>query len=456
MTATQAGAQSPFAQPARTLSGAALEALAQARAAETDDARYAAIALLVPDGQKGEFEELVKLAVHSEAAKERREKDTEKRRLRLLEEARKEYEQECTERLTSSEGMAEAAQQFASGVMDRDGILAMPEAIPLINDFLCREQLCRIFGPPKSLKSFIALDMAMSVSTGVRWAGYGTHRARVLYVVAEGARGTKRRMAAWEQHHGGMLSEVRWYPRAVQIGDPEQMRQLIAYCAVLGVGFVIFDTQARCTVGREENSNSEMGQIIAALDALKEATSACVLLVHHSGTEGGRGRGATAWDGAVDAEFEVRREEGSTRVVLRTRFQKDIEEAPEIALEGVRTGESLAFQPEGDTPPPPVEILVTDKQAMALRAVSEFGEIGVAVTGIAAALGLTSKERNSMGTRVSALLEKGFLRKVSGTARYEITYHGRRQLDAITSALRSETPAEPEPDPEQPGLDIDT
>jgi hypothetical protein len=427
--------ESPFAQPGRHLSEMQLDALAHARAAETDDGRYAAINLIVPDHQREEFEELVKLAVHDDQARDRREKSGIKRELRLKDESRLEYVQERTERLTSDEGMAEQAEAFSVDVMDRDGIMLIPDAEPLINDFLCKEQLCRIFGPPKSLKSFIALDMAMCVSTGLRWAGYGTQKARVLYVVAEGARGTKKRIAAWEKHTE-TISAVAWYPKAVQVGDADQMRQLISYCTLGGFEFIIFDTQARCTVGVKENDNTEMGVIISALDALKERTKACVLLVHHSGTEGGRGRGATAWDGAVDAEFEVRREPGTTQVTFVSRFQKDIPEAPEIKFEGLPLLDSLAFQMQGTTPPAAVEIIVTGKQSQVLHAVAEFGEVGVSTTGVATALGLTKEERGRIGTHVNSLIKKELLRKVPGTARYEITYTGLRQVEAVAATVR--------------------
>ncbi|WP_150187548.1 AAA family ATPase [Streptomyces venezuelae] len=356
-----------------------------------------------------------------------------------MEEAARRFLEKQKRLLTSPDGMAALAQEFGADVLTSGQLDDIPEPEPIIDGYLDKGSLVRIFGPPKSLKSFIALSMACAVASGLRWFGFRTEPARVLYVVAEGVRGTRKRVRAWEQEHGRQ-TEVRFYPRAVQIGDPDQQRRLIAYARTYGFEFVIFDTQARCTVGVKENDNTEMGVIIAALDALKDVTGACVMLVHHSGTEGGRGRGATAWDGAVDAEFEVRRDEGSMRVALVTRFQKDVAEAVDLLLEGHQVGDSLVFRLRGDAAPVAVEVIVTGKQAMVLRAISEYGEVGVSVTGIATALGLGAAERGKCGTHVSALLKKELIKKITGSARYEITYAGRQQLDALSRAAVADRP----------------
>ncbi len=409
---------------------------------ELDPAAKRAVLLGINTSQAAEFAHIVSgtdlLAGLPDPERERRIESDIANREDMEEAARRHLERQ-KRLLTSPDGMAALAEEFAADVLTSDQLDDIPDPEPIISDYLDKATLCRIFGPPKSLKSFIALSMAGAVAGGIRWFGYRTEKARVLYVVAEGVRGTRRRVRAWEQENGAKI-DVRFYPRAVQIGDPDQQRRLIAYARTYNFEFVIFDTQARCTVGVKENDNTEMGVIIAALDALRETTGACVMLVHHSGTEGGRGRGATAWDGAVDAEFEVQREEKTMRVTLVTRFQKDDKEAPELLLEGHQVGQSVAFRLQGDTEPTAVEIIVTGKQQLVLRAIAEFGEVGVSISGAAGALGLEPKERNRCGTHVNALLKKELIKKVAGTARYEITYEGRRQLEAITRAAAAERP----------------
>lgn len=275
--------------------------------------------------------------------------------------------------LTSEEGRTAAAQQFEAEIIDLDD-LEDPE--PLIDGFLHRDTLVRTFGPPKSLKSFVTLDMAACVSLGIDWQGHRTVQTTVLYIVAEGARGVKKRRNAWNEHHETEM-KVIFYPKPVQIGDQEEMYRLIAFCLAKQVGYVIFDTQARCTVGVEENDNTEMGEIVAALDILKQETGACVHMVHHSvGSDPRKARGATAWDGAVDAEFYTKRDRDHDTVDLVTKFQKDISEADNVVLNAIEVGTSLVMQrveqgpagAAGDVAP----ALVNEAQRVYLEAVREM------------------------------------------------------------------------------------
>ena len=275
--------------------------------------------------------------------------------------------------LTSEEGRAAAAQQFEAEIIDLDDLYD-PE--PLIEGFLHRDTLVRTFGPPKSLKSFVTLDMAACVSLGMEWQGYRTHQTTVLYIVAEGARGVKKRRNAWNEHHGTEM-KVIFYPKPVQISDQEEMYRLIAFCLAKQVGYVIFDTQARCTVGVEENDNTEMGEIVAALDILKQETGACVHMVHHSvGSDPRKARGATAWDGAVDAEFYTKRDRDHDTVDFVTKFQKDVSEADSVVLNAIEVGTSLVLERvahvggthTGEVAP----ALVSEPQKIYLEAVREM------------------------------------------------------------------------------------
>ncbi|MCX4904600.1 AAA family ATPase [Streptomyces sp. NBC_00878] len=353
---------------------------------------------------------------------------------RAKERAAKIKEEEFSAALESEEGRTSLAARFAADALSADSLDNIDAHEPLIAEFINRDTVSRIFGPPKSLKSFIALSMAAAIGTGERWFGYRTTEMPVLYVVAEGARGVRPRVRAWEQMNDRKMTGVTFYPRAVQIGDDDQMRELIAYARQGEHGLVIFDTQARCTVGHEENSNSEMGKIVARLDKLREWTKAAVMLVHHSGNEGGRGRGATAILAAIDSEFEVKRDRRAGGVVVKSLAQRDMVEAPDLALEAVKTGDSLALRTQGafTAETVRVQIIVTGKQAEALCAIAEFGEIGASPTGVAEHLG-KKDERAKMATHMKGLISKALIVKVPNTGRYQVTYEGQQQADALAA-----------------------
>jgi hypothetical protein len=140
----------------------------------------------------------------------------------------------------------------------------------------------------------------------------------------------------------------------------------------------------------EENSASEMGVVVAALDVLKEVTGACVALVHHSGASGGRARGSTAILGALDAEFEVEADKEAMSVSVHTRAQKDLAEAPSVDFDLVTPGpgQSLAVRPRRDWYQARAIDLapLAQKEMELLRIVDRFGVGGVTAPDAAKAL----------------------------------------------------------------------
>lgn len=256
----------------------------------------------------------------------------------------------------------------------------LPEAESLVEGFLVKESIVRLYGPPKSYKSFVMLDMAACVGAGIPWAGkHRTTQAKVLYVVAEGVRGIKRRVRAWEALNKRTMTGVQFYDRAVQLGDRKDVSNLIRTAKRGGYEFIILDTQARCTVGLEENSTREMGMVVAALDVLKETTGACVALVHHSGTQGGRARGSSAILGALDAEFEVVADKDAMTVEVMTRAQKDLAEAKAQEFDlATPEGGSLAVRPRQSWyQARPQDLTPLSERDMAvLRALGNFGLAG--------------------------------------------------------------------------------
>lgn len=189
-----------------------------------------------------------------------------------------------------------------------------PRSKHLIKGVLRLNSATYLIALPGSFKSFVALDWAAHVAAGRDWNGLKTERRAVIYVLAEGADGFQDRVTAWEKRHDVELDDLYVLPVAVQArgGDgrtvSDAWRELAALVAEVGPGLVVLDTQARLSVGLEENSNSEMGVWVGAVDMLKEASECCVLVVHHTGRNGGDARGASAIDGAQDMEWRVDRD----------------------------------------------------------------------------------------------------------------------------------------------------
>lgn len=260
-------------------------------------------------------------------------------------------------------------------LLDTGDLDHIPALEPLIADVLYLDTVARMWGESGAFKSFVALDFAASVGTGTGWHGRPVRQGLVIYLVAEGVKGIRRRVRAWEQHHGREMTGVKFLPRPVQVKSPE-WPVLITACQRLRPALIIADTQARMTVGVEENSATEMGVVLDMVERLRAASGACVLLIHHTGLNGERGRGSTAIKGGMQTELGVSRAGKGLpdiRVTLKTSKQKDDEEPADLvfALRQIRlTGEakpdgspltSIVLIPAGGTAPPGTEdSLITD------------------------------------------------------------------------------------------------
>jgi hypothetical protein len=202
-----------------------------------------------------------------------------------------------------------------------------------------------VIGEPGSRKSFVVLDMAGHVAAGRPWQGRRVNQALVVFIIAEGAGGSALRIQAWQKRYGAMGNGIRFLPRPVQAGKPEAWAVLVQACARLshvaaeaGQGLlVVLDTQARVTVGLKENDATDMGVFIDAVRAIREASGACVLTVHHTGRKGGDARGSSAIDGAQTTELKVVKDAspgglGGLYGRVITEKQKDITEAEDVLL----------------------------------------------------------------------------------------------------------------------------
>jgi hypothetical protein len=210
----------------------------------------------------------------------------------------------------------------------------------LIADLLEENALIEIFGEPGAGKSLLAYDMAACIATGQSFHGHTVREGAVLILAGEGHNGIKRRFCAWEKQTGRSLEGA---PLLVS----QQPAQLLDQQSLLAVreaidamiaehgkpSLVIVDTLARNFGPGDENSNRDMSVFVAVLDQIKSQYGCSVVIVHHSGhSDSGRGRGASALKGAVDAEFGVKRDGGQRMVIFCTKM-KDAPKPPDAVFD---------------------------------------------------------------------------------------------------------------------------
>lgn len=221
-------------------------------------------------------------------------------------------------------------EQLKQALVDSDGLDHIPQPEPLIDGILYQDSLAWMQGKSGDGKSFVALDMAGSIGTGRDWHGYTVTQGFVLYMAAEGAAGIKQRVRAWEHEHGQPMTGVKFLPVAVQAGLLTQWLALRELVAELCPTLIVIDTQARVTVGLEENAAKDMGEFVDKLEKLRQEAGSTVLVVHHQGRSGDHMRGSTALYGSADTEIQVTRDDRD--VVVKCGKQKNAEEFTDITL----------------------------------------------------------------------------------------------------------------------------
>ncbi|MDE3725339.1 AAA family ATPase [Nocardiopsis sp. N85] len=263
---------------------------------------------------------------------------------------------------TTGDPVADRLAALRALLIDSAGLDNIPPPEPIIDSVLFRDSLAWLHGKPGHGKSFVALDWAGSVAVGRAWQGHHVTRpGGVVYLVAEGVTGVRQRVRAWEAAAGTPMTGVRFLPVAVQLLSPIDRDAFVALVAELRPVLIIIDTQARVTVGADENSAQDMGRLVAAADALREQTSACVLLVHHEARAGDTLRGSTALEGAAHTLIRAHKDGPTVRIDCMK--QKDAEPFPPLLLRLVPRGPGAVLEshsgmgPGSDLSPTDVKLL---------------------------------------------------------------------------------------------------
>lgn len=217
--------------------------------------------------------------------------------------------------------------------------LKRPEWI--VDEIIVEGSVLSLYGPSGSLKSFAAIDIAMSVATGFPWHGREVKQGAVVYVTGEGRDQIGFRLDAWERAHEYRDdAPIFIIPLGIAISDPEWVGHLID--AVDGLGkrpaMIWLDTLARTFGAGDENSQKDMNAFIGGVDRLRDHFRCVVGIVHHTGKDSERGlRGSSALYAAMDTVIRTDRKAGKMLVTLKNQQphgkQKDAAEFEDITLE---------------------------------------------------------------------------------------------------------------------------
>lgn len=199
----------------------------------------------------------------------------------------------------------------------------------VIKGLLLKRSYAMLYGAPGEGKTFVALDMAYHVAAGKEWMGKRVRQGDALYVGFEAYGGLANRARALRQKYGDDVA-LYFVGGGFDLRQPEGRRAFGEILAALPRKpvLIVYDTFAYALAGGDENSAQDVGSFNSAVQALIEATDACVLLVHHTGKDANKGaRGSSALPAAIDTELAI-----AERTITPTK-QREIE-----------LGEPIGFQ----------------------------------------------------------------------------------------------------------------
>ncbi len=260
-------------------------------------------------------------------------------------------EQQAAARTDESKGEWET---MALGLKELE---ALPDLTWAIENCIPEGVFSTLYGPTGIGKTFVMLDMSLSLASGIDWLNIASKKQKVLYVVGEGVRGYKKRVRAWLKAHPGLNPDITFANAYGQnLRDPDALAGLAVYIKTHGFTFVVIDTVNMLAGGMDENASAEMGEFNTAMTVLAADTGATVVAVHHTGKDVKAGaRGHSSFAGAVNSAILLTRDPELPILTIHFEKQRDAVRGTPIAIEmySVEGTDSAALRLHTHTPEGP-------------------------------------------------------------------------------------------------------
>jgi hypothetical protein len=196
-----------------------------------------------------------------------------------------------------------------------------------ISKVLPQQGVAVIYGPPSVGKSFLIIDLLMSIVRNMPYGHdqYAVEGAPCCYVLAEGAAGVKQRLRAYQQVNRLTPDSPALHiiSEAPNLFDSPDTQALIEAIVPTGAKVAVVDTLHSSMMGGDENSAKDMGIVLGHCRKLAAAIDGLVILVHHVGKDAERGeRGSSSIRGAMETMIELTMEDDGLRIAKISK-QKD-------------------------------------------------------------------------------------------------------------------------------------
>ena len=230
------------------------------------------------------------------------------------------------------QGQAEAQKSAPKFLPLGELVERYPKMKPvLIHGFLRRGETMNIIAPPKTGKSWLVTDLALSVATGTPWFGFPCEKGKVLIIDNElhpetSANRIPKVVMARGVELKKVQNEIYVDNQRGRLGNIEDLANQIETLKPYGFKLIIIDAFYRAMPkGTDENDNGTVAGIYNLIDKYAAALDCAFVLIHHT-SKGNQslkavtdvGAGAGSQSRASDTHVILRRHKEQGCVVMES------------------------------------------------------------------------------------------------------------------------------------------
>lgn len=223
---------------------------------------------------------------------------------------------------------------------------AMPEPEWLVEGVVQKRSSALMFGKSNTFKSFLAIDIGLSVATGKSWHGHAVSKGRVLFVATEGANGVGRlRVPGWYGHHSVDEADrhnALLYPKEIRLDVVEDVDALVAAIRQGGpMALVVLDIFGGTMAGTEVEDTTARAWTRAVQHIMRSTGTAMLTVAHTGWQDETRARMHTHFWGSFDSRMRVDGDKEARTSLLTVERHKDADSSGSWGFNLANSGETL-------------------------------------------------------------------------------------------------------------------
>lgn len=223
-------------------------------------------------------------------------------------------------------------------------MLKLPEPEWLVEGVVLKQSTALLFGKSNSFKSFLAVDIGMSIATGIPWHGNRVKSGKVCFVATEGANGIGRlRIPTWMESKGATDNGNAFlYPQELCLDIVDQVTALIDTMNSLGrFALVVFDIFGGTMTGSEIEDSTARKWVHGVQRILRETSASVLVIAHSPYQDDSRIRGHSHFWGSFDTRLKAEGDKDALTTSIQVERHKDADSTGSWGFQMEKVGDSL-------------------------------------------------------------------------------------------------------------------